>query len=683
MLNLSKFKLAFLSKTNQWLLGISILACLIGLSFFLLVPKQVQSKENKDEKVTSLLRLGKVIPPVTFVDTKGEKWQLHEQKDAKAIVITFLDFKCPISNRYINVLNSLAEKYKDKGVIVTAVICDSESADELDKHTKEFLTGFKVFYDPYHIVSNHFLADVTPECFLLDQDKKLMYFGAIDDQYQDRTTRLKNTKNAHLAEAIDQVLANKPVEVQTTQAIGCPLNREKKEPSTGGEVTFYKDVLPLLQKHCQRCHRPGDVAPFQLLTFEDATRWADDMKDYVSSRKMPPWPVRGGLPLKYDFSLNESEIAVFSKWADIGSPKGDIKDAPKPVTFPATRDWDEKDPPDFILEMPTEFHLAAKGEDHYRMIAFPLNNKTELNLQKVKFIPGNKRIVHHELSFYDGTGVVLDAQKRLGKPKPKGTEDEDYGPGYESGMGLGFEPNPTAITKNKENPGGTLGVWVPGQGEMSYPPKATVVVPPESAIIMQIHYHRNGKPETDRSKIAIWLAKEKPEKYVHHMLVDTKFLWIPKGVSQYKSIGSRVVEQDCEIFMMKPHMHFLGKEIQVWHQPKNSKERKLLFDLRNWDYNWQSSYYTKEHYQLKKGDTLHVEGIFDNSDRNPTNPFNPPRMVFVGENDEDEMGYVSVSFITPQRPEAGHIEFMDYFIKLREGAALKKTFGKHDKPSAK
>lgn len=135
---------------------------------------------------------------------------------------------------------------------------------------------------------------------------------------------------------------------------------------------------------------------------------------------------------------------------------------------------------------------------------------------------------------------------------------------------------------------------------MSYPPKATVVVPPESAIIMQIHYHRNGKPETDKSKIAIWLAKEKPEKYVHYMLVDTKFLWIPKGVSQYKSIGSRVVEQDCEIFMMKPHMHFLGKEIRVWHQPKNSKERKLLFDLRNWDYNWQSSYYTKEYYQLKK-----------------------------------------------------------------------------------
>ena len=669
-------------KINQWLIGFTTFASLAFIFCILVAPKEVQSQEKKDDKLISLLRLGKVIPPITLVDTKGAKWNLHDQKDAKAIVVTFLDFKCPISNRYVTVLNSLAEKYKTKGVVITAVICDSESAAELDKHTREFLAGFKVFYDPNHIVSNHFLADVTPQCFLLDQEKKLMYFGAIDDQYQDRTTRLKNTKNAHLAEAIDQVLANKPVEVQTTQAIGCPLNREKKEAVAEGEITFYKDVLPLLQKHCQRCHRPDEVAPFQLLTFEDATRWADDIKDYVSSRKMPPWPVRAGLPLKDDFSLTENEIATFSKWVDIGSPKGDIKDAPKPVTFPPTKDWDEKNPPDIILEMPTEFHLGAKGEDHYRMIAFPLNNKTELNIHKVKFIPGNKRIVHHELSFYDGTGMVLEAQKRLGNAKPKVTGEEDYGPGYESGMGLGFEPNPTGLQKNKQNPGGALGVWVPGQGEMAFPPKAVAIVPPDSEILMQIHYHRNGKVETDKSKLAIWLAKEKPEKFVNYMLVDTSFRWIPKDVPNFKSIGSKVVQDDCEVYLFKPHMHFVGKEIRIWHQPKDSKERKLLFDLRNWDYNWQTSFYTKEYYPLKKGDTLHVEALFDNSSRNPTNPFNPPRMVFVGENDEDEMGYVAVSFMNTNRPN-GHNEFLDYFVKLREGSILKKTFGKHDKPAAK
>ena len=123
------------------------------------------------------------------------------------------------------------------------------------------------------------------------------------------------------------------------------------------------------------------------------------------------------------------------------------------------------------------------------------------------------------------------------------------------------------------------------------------------------------------------------------------------------------------------NMHFTGKEIRIWHQPKVSKERKLIFDLRNWDYNWQSSYYTKEYYFLNKGDTLHVEAIYDNSSRNPTNPFSPPRTLFLGENDEDEMGYVSVSYMSPRRPD-GHNEFLNYFVKLREGALLKKAFEK-------
>lgn len=672
--NRSTFSNTLGTQRKRYLIGVVVLVGLMSLFRLETLAKFQDAPEKQGDNLAALLRLDKTVRPVTFLDTKGGKSPLLEQKEAKAIVVAFLDFKCPISNRYVPILNELVEKYSAKGVVVAAVICDVESPEELDRHAKEFRTGFKVFYDPTHILSNHFLADTAPQVYLLDQDKILRYFGAIDDQYQDRTTRLREAKTPHLVEAIEEILAKKQVTVKHAQAIGCPLGRLKKEVITDGKVTFYKDVLPLLQNHCQICHRPGDVAPFSLLTFEDALNWSDDMKDYVASKKMPPWPIRGGLPLKNDRSLSEVEIATISQWVDSGCAKGDIKDSPKPVIFAPKTTWEGDTPPDIIVEMDSPFHLAAKGEDHYRMIAFPLNNKDELNIHKVQFIPGNKRIVHHELTFYDGTDMVIDAQKRLGKSKPTGTGDEDYGPGYESGMGLGFEPNAIVPTKNKGNPGSALGVWVPGQGPMAFPPKSAAVIPPESAILMQIHYHRNGKQETDKSKIGIWLTKEKPEKYVNYMLVDTNFRWIPKGVSQYKSIGSKVVEQDCEAYLFKPHMHFLGQEIRVWHQPKNSKERKLLFDLKNWDYNWQSSYYTKEYYFLEKGSTLHVEAVFDNSARNSRNLFSPPRNTFLGEGDEDEMGYVSVSYMSPNRPD-GRNEFMNYFIKLREGALLKKTFG--------
>ena len=647
------------------------------LVFLCILPNPVQAQgtpENQDENLPALLRLDKVVRPVTFKDTRGEEWALDAQQDAKAIVIVFLNFKCPIANRYTADLVTWSEKYKSRGVQFIGVVCNEESPDELDRHVKEFKLYFKIFHDPSHIIANHFLADITPQCFLLDGDKVLRYFGAIDDQYQDRTTRMMRAKNNYLLTALDQVVAGEMVAVKSAQAIGCPITRAKKEIVLDGEVTFYRDVLPLLQSHCQRCHHPGDVAPFQLLTFEDALGWADDIKDYVTNRKMPPWPIRGGLPLKNDRGLNENQIATFSRWVEAGCPKGNAKDAPQPVVFPVKKDWENDNPPDIILEMPAAFHLAAKGEDHYRMIAFPLNNKEELNIQQVQFVPGNKRIVHHELTFYDGTGMVEDAQKRLGKGKPIGSNDQDYGPGYESGMGLGFPLKSIRLEhRNEKNPGGALGVWVPGQGKMAFPPKAVSVVPPESSILMQIHYHRTGKPEEDISKIGIWLSKEKPEKYVNYMLVDTSFRMIPKGVARFKSVGSRVVAQDCEAYLFKPHMHFAGREMRVWHQPKNSRERNLLFDLRGWDYNWQTSYYLKEFYPLEKGSMLHVEAIFDNSIQNPDNRFNPPRMLFLGENDEDEMGYCSVSYMAPQRP-SGHNEFIDYFIKLKEGGMLKRAY---------
>jgi len=646
----------------------------LSLSLFM-VSAELKSEEpaKGKESLPLVLRLDKQVRPVTFVDTKGKEWQLHDEKAAKAIVVVFLNFHCPISNRYVSVLNSFAEKYSNQGVLFAGVVCDVESAEELDRHSKEFVLNFKLYYDPQHLVAKHFLADTTPQCFLMDGNKMLKYIGAIDDQYMDRTTRLKTVKSPYLADAIEKVLANKPVEWKFTQAFGCAVNKVEKQETPGADVTYYKDLLPLLQKHCQRCHRPAEVAPFQLMTFDDAQGWADDIKDYVTNRRMPPWPIRGGLPLHDDFGLKDEEIAVFAKWVDAGCPKGDLKDAPKPVVFPKKREWEDDNPPDIILEMPEEFHLAAKGEDHYRMVVFPLNNKEELYINKTQFMPGNKRIVHHELTFYDGTGMVLDAQKRLGKCKPVGKGDEDYGPGYESGMGLGFEPNPLGAAKNAQNPGGGLGVWVPGQNKWADPPKASHIVPPDSSIIMQIHYHRSGKPETDKSKLGIWLSRKKPEKFVHYMLVDTSFRFIPKGAANYKSVGSRVVEEDCELYLFKPHMHFTGKDMRVWHQPKNSNERKLIFDLKNWDYNWQLSFYTKDYYFLEKGSTLHVEATFDNSARNPKNPFSPPRTIFIGENDEDEMGYCSVSFLTKNRPR-GTNEFMNYFFKLREGALLKKAF---------
>jgi hypothetical protein len=297
---------------------------------------------------------------------------------------------------------------------------------------------------------------------------------------------------------------------------------------------------------------------------------------------------------------------------------------------------------------------------------------------KTQFIPGNKRIVHHSLAFYDGTGIVLDAQKRLGKSKPskpENAENEDYGPGYDSGMGLGFIPNPLA-TKNKDNRGGNLSGWVPGQVSITNPDGVNSVLPPDSNAFMQIHYQRTGRPETDSgSRLAIWLSKSKLKNYATSYIADTSFRMIPTGISEFKSTGARVVPEDCHLWFMTPHMHLLGKEFRVWHQAKGASERKLILELKNWDFNWQSAYFLKDPYFMEKGSTIHAEARFDNSSRNPSNPNMPSKTVFLGENTSDEMGIAVMGVFQNVKPASGS-DFAPYFKKLIQAEALKKALGR-------
>ena len=659
----------------------TVLVCLLLVFLFLFQQSRALAWQEPDEseanesEVGLLLKLNKEIKPIEAIEIRGVKKYMVNLAGHKALVVVFLDFRCPISNRMIPVLNDLTSRYTGLDVAFAGVVCGGVTFDELINKKKEFRIQFDLFHDPKLAIANHFRATTTPQAFVIDKQRVIRYIGAINDQYTDRTTRLAAPTKKYLEDCLDQVLSSRPVDPANTRAIGCPIARAKKPVVEKGLVTFHRDLEPLLQKHCQKCHHPDDVAPFSLMTFEDAVNWSDDIKDFVSSKRMPPWHITGGVSMMNDISLKPDEIITICKWVDEGCPKGDPKDAPKPITFRSGELWDDANPPDLVLKMPEAFHLAARGEDHYRTVVFPLGNQEEKYVRKTQFIPGNKKIVHHSLAFYDGTGMVLEAQKRLGKPKPFGTGDEDYGPGYESGMGLGFIPNPGALKKNQNNPGALLNAWVPGAGTLENPSAARNLIPPDASILMQIHYHRTGKPEVDDgSRLAIWFDKEKPKKYVIPYLADTTFRMIPKGVENFRSPGSKVIPTDCHLWLVGVHMHMLGKEFRVWHQPKGSTERKLIMELRNWDFNWQSRYFLKEPLFMEKGSIIHVEAIFDNSSKNPNNPYSPPRAIFLGENTNDEMAFLAMSTIRDNPPDPSR-DFLNYFERLLEAEALKKLLG--------
>ena len=447
-------------------------------------------------------------------------------------------------------------------------------------------------------------------------------------------------------------------------------------------VAFYGDIEPILQDHCQTCHNPLGLAPFSLVTYEDAKNWAAQIKQATSTKKMPPWGITGGLPMNDDKRLSSQDISMIANWADNDCPQGDLKNARKPIEFKSVDTWDDENPPDMVIQIPGTFHLAAKGDDLYRSFVIPINNPEGLNLRKSQIIPGNSKIIHHALGFYDGSGLSLDAQARLGNVEPKGLDDQDYGSGYSSGMGLGYVPNPANIKKNKSTASGMIMGWVPGaQKTISYPQGVVRAIPANSDLLLQVHYVRTGQPETDNgTRAGIWLLKDKPQRYGHGFLLDTDFIMIPKNVADFRSSGSREILEDSELYLMSPHMHRLGKEMRIWYQPKGSGARQLLLELKNWDFNWQLRYHPKEPFFLKKGSSLFVETIHDNSADNPKNLFNPPRDIFLGEETKDEMGFAIISVIQAKKPVTNIATsgFVKYLTKLMEAKAYKKLKGVFD-----
>ena len=556
----------FLSRAGALLTGLALGAGLV-VSF----AKPAGGAEQADPAGAagaSWSRIGRVVPPIDFRDTAGAVWSLTAADDARATVVAFLNFNCPVSNQSVPVINALTDRFGAEGVTFVAVVCDAADAAEVGRLAAESKIKCRVFFDPDKVAAAHFRATTTPQVFVLDRNRVLRYSGLVDNLYTSRLVRRPKADTEYLADALTAVVAGQAVAIKETTPIGCALELTARPVIKHGSVEFHRDIEPLLQQHCQRCHHPGDVAPFSLITFDHAVQWAADIKSYTADRLMPPWSATGGLPFQNDLSLTPEEIDLFGRWVDEGCPQGDPADAPPPLAFTNQGEWQASRPPDLVLKMPGTFHLAAQGEDHYRTIVLPLNNPKELYVEKLEFIPGNRQAIHHGMIFYDGAGLMLAHQKRLVNPLPRGAGDEDYGPGYDSGMGLGFVPDPTQPVRNPDNPGGQLMGWVPGAGPLELPPGVRRVIPSDAAVALQIHYVRTGKPEIDdSSRLGIWLDKNAPRRFSHGFMLDTDFRVIPKGAANFKTTGSREITGDCHLWVMAPHMHRLGKEFRIWHQP--------------------------------------------------------------------------------------------------------------------
>jgi peroxiredoxin len=610
----------------------------------------------------SRARVGEKISNLAFKDEKGQIHQLHDLKDKKAIILAFLSFECPVSTSYAQPLSDMAKEFAAHGVVLWGLTTnEDDSRLEVAKHAKEFNLSFPVFKDQKLIAADELKAETTPEVFVLDGDFVLRYRGRIDDGWSERLKKHAQATKHELAQTVAELVTGRPVSSPPTRAVGCAVPRFEKKAAKDGDVTYYCDVLPILQKNCQSCHRPGEVAPFSLMTYKQAVNWAGDIKDYTQKRVMPPWKLVDGMEFRNDRRMSDRDIRTLAAWVDGGCPEGNKEQAPPPARF---ADGWQLGTPDLVLSATEDFTLGPTGRDLFRCFVLPTNLTEDVYVSAVEVRPRNPRVVHHALLFIDtaGQGRKLEEAAQAQEAKrPKVVEPVgghladgsvlDRGPGYTKAMGVGFIPQ------------GGLSGWAPGQLGYHLPDGVGFYLPKKSDVVMQIHFHRNGRTERDRTQVGLYFAKKKVERPLQgHVIAGGKgsgpfrtFFSIEPGDANFRLQGDMWATKDFTLLSVMPHMHMVGKEIAVTLTPPDGKEQTVLA-IKQWDYNWQESYFLKEPMAVKAGTRFHVEAGYDNSEANPHNPFSPPRRITFGEQTFNEMcfvflgGYSGAGRILPMSP---------------------------------
>lgn len=360
------------------------------------------------------------------------------------------------------------------------------------------------------------------------------------------------------------------------------------------QVTFSRDVLPILQNRCQVCHRPGEAGPMSFLTYKDTRPWAKAIREAVLLKKMPPWNAdpRYGKFLN-DWSLTQREIDTLAAWADGGAREGDPKDAPKAREF--LEGW-TAGKPDMVFEMPLEFAVPAAGTIDYQHFLIPTRFTEDRWVEVAQLRAGNRSVVHHAVVF-----VRPPQSNWLREAKP----------------GEPFVPNNWQRGKTIYDE--ILDVYVPGGLPQILKPGRAKLIKAGSDIIIQMHYTANGKAATDRSRIGLTFAKQPPTERVFTLGVMNGRFVIPPGDPDYRADAKMRLQESTNVLSMAPHMHLRGKSFEFLATYPDGRTETLL-SVPHYSFNWQLNYIPAQPIPLLPGTLIQCTARWDNSPNNPNNP---------------------------------------------------------------
>ncbi|MGO9468195.1 MAG: redoxin domain-containing protein [Isosphaeraceae bacterium] len=559
--------------------------------------------------------------------TTGRDRSLYAYRGSRAIVLVFIGTDCPVGNQYAPRLIEMNRDYKTKGVVFLGISSNAHDGEkDVARYVHEMGIDFPVLKDPQNKVADSGLVERTPEVLVLDGAGRVRYRGAIDDQYKVGKARNAATQN-YVRDALDALLANRPVKVTATKVEGCLLDRvepalvavsnaarvrpaaavisqtlaarEREHPIEVGEVTYAGKVAAIVQNKCQGCHRPGQSAPFALLSYDQLRKHASTIREVIDERRMPPWhadPRYGHFA--NDRSLSAEERAALLAWLDRGTPLGDPKDLPPARQF--AEGW-QIGKPDVVLEMPEPYYVAAQGVVAYIYFRVPTHFTEDKWIQAAEAIPGDRSVVHHIVVY-----ILPDTPR-------------------------GERPRPIHVCG-----------YAPGDLPLVYPEGTAKRLPKGATILLQLHYTPNGKVRVDRSKVGFVFAKSKITREAFTLGIANADLLLPAHADNVAVASSYVVPSDARLLNLMPHMHLRGKDFEYKITPPGESPRVVL-SVPAFDFGWQSYYNLAPPLELPKGTRIDCLAHFDNSEKNPYNP-NSSQLVRWGEQTFEEMmiGYVDL-----------------------------------------
>jgi mono/diheme cytochrome c family protein len=405
--------------------------------------------------------------------------------------------------------------------------------------------------------------------------------------------------------------------------------QDPRVPPNQNAPTFTKDVAPILYNKCVTCHRPGEVAPMSLITYQDVRPWARSIQERVAARVMPPWfadPAYGHF--RNARTLTEQEIDTITRWAGGGARQGNPADLPRLPQFP--NGW-QIGTPDVVFEMAADYRIPADGTIDYQYFEVPTNFKEDRWMQAGEVRAGDSEHVHHII-------VSVIEPELIRRPnvmtiRPIVAAGETASP--RAPRALTAEQRAQLAQVSRRAGAVMLVNWAVGEDAPIYQPGMAKRIPAGSTLLFQVHYTTNGAPGQDRSKVGFIFSKEPPPKEIRTGAIANAQFAIPPGVADHQVESEASFSDDVKVWSLHPHMHMRGKDMTYTAIYPDGR-REIVLRVPKYDFGWQTDYWLAEPLALPKGSKLLVTAHFDNSAANRNNP-NPKETVRWGDQTWEEM----------------------------------------------